>query len=878
MKRETIVEYLRQSVLFKDASLAEIESFVGVARNLRFEEGEYVYKKGDSSDCVYFVVQGMIELVWEGEACSAQIVGRITPGGHFGETGVLTKKERSLHARALSDLVVICFDRRFFCNVILANPRIHKRLDIALAERLRLAFIDQIDSHSSVNKKGDAAAADDFLLFKKRESLLPISRFSQKRRPDSRESQTTKRIQADVEKFAAMKAPFMVSGEGGTGKSVILKEIHLRSSRAGGQYLELDLRDYDPITLPQKLLGLDQDNSPFSQARRAGLFEQTFGGTIVFLHAHLMEKELQSQLVEILQSSSYCHVGGSQRVALESRVVLVSTYPLEQLRSTGQMIPELADIVQNQQLLLPPLREHKVDIPRLVTYYLQRFSREYGKNITKVTPETLGLFMNYDWPGNLSELSSVIRRAVMLAKNDEIDPEQVLLGLPKSEGKWEFNLLRLSWFRRFLRSPFFPKVPRFMVGCVLLLTVFFLFLGPSEPVSNIGLTIGWYIGWPLLFFSFFFLARTWCSVCSLAVPGTLLQSVLKPERRPPRFIQEKSGWIMAVLCILVFWIEIVWNAYDNPYLTGVIILAIASGSMFFSAFFSRRIWCRYLCPLGAVNAIFAMPSVVELRSNSHVCLNRCQEHYCFRGEAAHPGCPMFRHPYLVDNNRDCIMCGKCVKSCKNSSIQVNVRIAPQELWALETPRRADSFLIVSLAAIFFPFALQGQFRELALQMAHSIVESSGLLLPYWLVATVLFCGLIGLFQVGYYVLVTVQSRYAGIDRNFLLPMLGYSFIPLVLGGFMALHLEAFVGGAGRIVPNIQQLLGFSYSYENVRLISTDSAVVLQIITVFGGLMAALYATYRLTKRALADIPFSSKTLVFPFSFLCLLAVLYLFMV
>jgi len=465
----------------------------------------------------------------------------------------------------------------------------------------------------------------------------------------------------------------------------------------------------------------------------------------------------------------------------------------------------------------------------------------------------------------------------MLAKKDEILPDQILLGLPKTEGKWEFNILRLGWMRKFLSSWIFPRVPQAVIGCVFLLTILFLFFGPSKAESNIGLTLGWYIGWPLLFFSFFFLARTWCSVCSFALPGTLLQNIIKPTRKTPAFIKNYSGWIMAVLCILVFWVEIIWDAYNNPYLTGGIIVVITLGSILFSVLFSRRSWCRYLCPLGAVNAIFAMPSVVELRSNRHVCLNRCQNHACFTGDADISGCPMFRHPYLVDNNRDCIMCAKCIKNCENSSIQLNLRLAPEELWALETPRRADSFLIVSMGAIFFPFALQNEVARLIDWLVANL-SHAGLVPPAYAVGSVLFFLWIFIFQAGYYLMIVVQSRYAKMDKNLLLPLFGYGCIPLILGGFMAVHLDLFVRGAGRIVPNLQELFGRQYSYDNLRLISADSIFVLQFITILGGLLASLYATYRVIDRAMAGDAVTSNSLAIPFSFLGILAGLFIFII
>ncbi|TKB10713.1 sigma 54-interacting transcriptional regulator [Desulforhopalus sp. IMCC35007] len=879
MKRDDIVDHLTQSILFKDATAAEIISFAQVARVLTLTEGAYVYQKGDPSEIFYVIAVGEVELFLDNDTGSTKIVGRIGPGGHFGETGILTNKQRSLGVRAISDLVMICFDKRFFRTSFLTNHRIHKQLDSALAERLRVAFQDQIDAIRPKGKDETDSEADDVILFKdKNLSAIQLRRIARNRKNDIRESKTAQKTQAVIDQFAANSNPYLLTGESGTGKSIIARQVHSESSRSSNHYLEIDLREYEPMVLERQLFGLEQSNFPFANVRQAGFFEQTSGGTVVFTHAHLMGEELQQELVNIIKSSIYCHIGSKTQLAMQSRIVLITIYSFDHLVSTGKMIPELLDLVAQQYFEVPPLRNHKEDLPRLVSHYLLRFSKEYGKKIHTVTPETLGIFMNYDWPGNLTELSSVIRRAVMLAKKDEIDSEQILLGLPKTEGKWEYNLLRIHWVRKLLSSWLFPRVPQVIIGCVLLIAVAFLFFGPSDPAANIGLTIGWYIGWPLMFFSFFFLARTWCSVCSFAVPGTLLQNIIKPTRNIPPILKNNAGWIMAVLCILVFWVEIVWDAYNNRYLTGGIILIITLGSILFSVLFSRRAWCRYFCPLGAVNAIFSMPSIVELRSNSHVCLNRCQSHACFHGDSEIPGCPMFRHPFLVDNNRDCIMCAKCIKACDNSSIQLNVRLAPQELWALETPRRADSFLIVSMGAIFFPFALQDQFRVFVAWCVEMLNSMYGLSLPSWVVASVLFFSLIFVFQIGYYLMITAQSMYAQIDRAFLLPLLGYGFIPLILGGYMALHLEFFVSGAGRILPNIQEIFGFAHSYENIRLISSDSTYVLQFLTLLGGLLASLYATYRVTERVLVDVAVTSKTLAIPFSFLICLATLFVFMV
>jgi hypothetical protein len=95
---------------------------------------------------------------------------------------------------------------------------------------------------------------------------------------------------------------------------------------------------------------------------------------------------------------------------------------------------------------------------------------------------------------------------------------------------------------------------------------------------------------------------------------------------------------------------------------------------------------------------------------------------------------------------------------------------------------------------------------------------------------------------------------------------------------MALHLEFFVSGAGRIVPNIQEMFGMAHSYENIRLISADSTYVLQVLTVLGGLLASLYASYRIIGRVMADEAVTSRSLIIPYAFLLVLGGLFVFIV
>ena len=573
MKPEAIQQNLHQSVIFRDIDaeqLAEISANVQVRHVAR---GDFIHRRGDQSDTFYIVATGEVELTLQGEDGALSIVGRVGSGGHFGETSLLTRRPQSLTIRALCDVVLICLADVYFYQLLKQNRLVQERIECALAERLRISFHD----HAASVLACDISAKKEIRLV----DMMPLSeRMSVDDEIDGQKdkvmrSQTAREIQAALEKFSADDRPVLLTGEPGTGRRLLAKQIHLQSSYAQGPYIEIDARDFNSEELARRLFGEKNDLFPFSQVRQTGVFEQFSRGTVTLHHLDRIPLPIQKKIADAIETLAYTRIGGERQIALEARIIFISDYSIDTLTDTLKIIRQLEKVLESAAFHVPALRFHKRDLPQLVDYYLHRFSREYGKNIRSVSPGTLGVLMNYDWPGNLTELSAVIQRAVMLARDDEILNEHILLGLPKSEGKWEFNLLRVPWIRTVLESRLYPVLPRTIVGTVLLAAVITLFFGPEDPEKNIGITLSWSIGWPLLFFSFFFMARTWCSVCTLAVPGTLLQSVIKPTRKTPEIIKIYSGWIMSALCIVVLWIEIVWNAYESPMLTGWIIVAIS---------------------------------------------------------------------------------------------------------------------------------------------------------------------------------------------------------------------------------------------------------------------------------------------------------------
>lgn len=865
-------EYLQSAYLFQDVAPNEIEQIAAVAKEKIFDQGEYVYEQGEKGLSFYVIIEGKVELVVCQQGEIACVTGQIGPGGHFGEGALLTGNTRSISIRALGMVRLLVFDYKIFHSLLLANSNLHLSLDKALAERLSLASHGRYDISLTAHSIGNVEHTSTANLpppHKSPQTSLEHTVIGPEFRADVH---LAKKIRNEILHFAIHTDPVLITGEPGTGRRLVAKQIHLNSRQKTEPYIELDLRQFDSSVWEGKIFGYEQDAFPFSEGRQLGVFEQFHSGTVVLHHAEIMPASLQHKLFSALTTGRFSPVDSNADVPLRVRIILIAEYDFKTLEAENILTPELLSFLERHIFAIPPLRDHKRDIPSLVNFYLERWGKEHGKKINTISPDALGMLMQYDWPGNLTELSSVIHRGVIVAQQDEIISEQILLGIPRTEGKLVYNLLRIPNIRRIFEHRLFPVLPKIIVSVIFFVGVLSLFLGPVDPANNIGITLSWYVGWPLLTISFFFLPRFWCSICTLSVPGKMAQQIVKPNRKVPPWIKKYSNGIMALLCLIVFWVEIVWHAYENTYLTGAIMLSISSGALFCSILFKRRAWCRYLCPLGALNAIFSMPSILALRANRHLCDNQCREHRCYSGTEKIPGCPMFRHPFLVDNNKDCTLCGNCIKNCNLRSIQLNLRLAPQELWSIHTPRTADSFLVVALGAVFFFLARHAQFHDL-IQSFHFSLPFADLSHPE-IVGSLFFWGMITLAWGIYSLVIWAQVSIHSGDFQRTCACLGYGLIPLILGGFLAVYVKMFVNGAWRLVPNSLKLFGVESSFKEIHLLSLQGTATLQHIIIIGGLLASLYALYKIVNRLQAG-KVAVKNLVFPFGFFIALGIMYL---
>jgi len=148
---------------------------------------------------------------------------------------------------------------------------------------------------------------------------------------------------------------------------------------------------------------------------------------------------------------------------------------------------------------------------------------------------------------------------------------------------------------------------------------------------------------------------------------------------PVKQLETYGGWFLFSLFYAILVWEEVWNLENTAYLSSWLLLLITTGAMVGSALFERRVWCRYLCPIGGMNGLYSKLALTEIRASKGVCDSECDTYHCYKGGPAEGkgqatnGCPLHTHPASLKDNRDCVLCMTCLKACPHESVQLNLR-------------------------------------------------------------------------------------------------------------------------------------------------------------------------------------------------------------
>jgi two-component system response regulator HydG len=232
-------------------------------------------------------------------------------------------------------------------------------------------------------------------------------------------------LRATVELAASIaptRAPVLVVGERGTGKTQLARLLHRRSSRQSGPFVEFDCSSLREHQLEAELFG----RAGFgTHDERPGKLAQARGGTLLIKQVNALPPDLQSKLLRVIQDGTYEPVGSTQSLRADARLVLAAREDLAPLVDRGLFRQDLYYRISVVTLNLPPLRHRGDDIVRLAEHFRERYGRDIGRPVSAFAPEALELLRAHPWPDNVRELESVVERAVVLCRGPRIEREQL---------------------------------------------------------------------------------------------------------------------------------------------------------------------------------------------------------------------------------------------------------------------------------------------------------------------------------------------------------------------------------------------------------------------------------------------------------------------
>ena len=239
------------------------------------------------------------------------------------------------------------------------------------------------------------------------------------------QSEKMQAVLALVERVAPTNATVLLGGESGVGKDLIARAIHQHSQRASGPMIKINSTAIPENLLESELFGYEKGAFSGAIHSKPGKFELADKGTMFLDEIGDVPAAIQVKLLRVLQDREFERLGGTKTLKVDVRLVAATNRDLRAALEEGSFREDLYYRLNVVSIDIPPLREHKEDIPALAAFFLQRFAKESGARVKSITPAAGKILMDFHWPGNVRELENVIQRAVTLSSGDALDVDDI---------------------------------------------------------------------------------------------------------------------------------------------------------------------------------------------------------------------------------------------------------------------------------------------------------------------------------------------------------------------------------------------------------------------------------------------------------------------
>jgi len=226
-------------------------------------------------------------------------------------------------------------------------------------------------------------------------------------------SSKLEKIRTFIEDIAKTELTILIKGEKGTGKELVAQAIHSESQRHEKPFIKVNCAAIPKGILESELFGFEKGAFAGAALKKPGKFELANGGTLLLNEIGELDISLQGKLLQVLQDGELVRLGGDRSVPVDTRVITTTTDHLEKSMQEGRFRQDLFYRVNVMSITIPPLRDRREQIFPLTQYFFDLYRAKYEKELPALSLRTLGTFKSYEWPGNIRELESMVKRIVL---------------------------------------------------------------------------------------------------------------------------------------------------------------------------------------------------------------------------------------------------------------------------------------------------------------------------------------------------------------------------------------------------------------------------------------------------------------------------------